>query len=78
VTTSNLASAKFRKTIFLHASAKMRLKPKDFWMHLNLQLKLEATETSPFRNRGHSIDTVSEAGGNSKNHERGPKPAYQI
>jgi hypothetical protein len=46
VTTSNPASAKFRKAIFLHALAKMGLKPKNFWMHLNLQLKLEATETS--------------------------------
>jgi hypothetical protein len=60
VTTSNPASAKFRKAIFLPASAKMGLKPKNFWMHLNLQLKLEATETSPFRIRGQSFDTSSE------------------
>jgi hypothetical protein len=60
VTTSNPASAKFRKAIFLYASAKMGLKPKSFWMHLNPQLKLEATETSPFRNGVHIIDTASE------------------
>jgi hypothetical protein len=59
VTTSNPALAKFRKAIFLHASAKMGLKPKNSWMHLNLRLKLEATEISPFRNPVDSIDTAS-------------------